>query len=271
MAEVDQIRTRPQQAADRAAAPFIDTPRPTVIVDDLHCVYHVHGAAGKGGNATGALSRILARRSSPGLKKIHAVRGVSFEAYEGDSIGLIGRNGSGKSTLLSAVAGLLPPASGHVYSAGQPTLLGVNAALLNELTGERNVMLGCMAMGMSKSEAAASYQDIVDFSGIGEFVNLPMTAYSSGMGARLKFAIGAAKQHDVLLIDEALATGDKEFQRRSEARINQLRSKAGTVFIVSHSAGVIRETCNRVIWLDKGVIRMDGAVDEVVAAYEEAY
>jgi len=263
--ENTQVRTQPD-----AWKPSIDTPRPTVIVDELHCVYHVHGSATRT-SATSALSRIASRQKSPNQRRIHAVRGVSFEAYEGDSIGLIGRNGSGKSTLLSAIAGLLPPASGRVFSAGQPTLLGVNAALLKELTGERNVMLGCMAMGMSKAEAAAKYQDIVDFSGIGEFVNLPMTSYSSGMGARLKFAIGAAKQHDVLLIDEALATGDKEFQRRSQERINELRAKAGTVFVVSHSASVIRETCNRAIWLDKGVIRMDGATREVVAAYEQAY
>ena len=267
MAAAEQIGLGP----DAAAVPPVTTRRPTVIVDRLHCVYHVHGGGSRSGNAAGVLTRVLARRTSPALRRIHAVRGVSFEAYEGDSIGLIGRNGSGKSTLLSAVAGLLPPASGRVYSAGQPTLLGVNAALLNELTGERNVMLGCMAMGMSKAEAQRKYQDIVDFSGIGEFVNLPMTSYSSGMGARLKFAIGAAKQHDVLLIDEALATGDKEFQRRSEARINELRGQAGTVFIVSHSAGVIRETCNRAIWLDAGQIRMDGDVNAVIDAYEEAY
>ena len=155
-----QVRTRPEVAAE-PWAPSIDTPRPTVIVDGLHCVYHVHGSATRT-NATSALRRIAAREKSPNQRQIHAVRGVSFEAYEGDSIGLIGRNGSGKSTLLSAIAGLLPPASGRVFSAGQPTLLGVNAALLRELTGERNVMLGCMAMGMSKAEAAAKYQDIVD-------------------------------------------------------------------------------------------------------------
>jgi len=249
----------------------IETPRPTVIVDDLHIVYHVHGAGTGKGKATSALSRIIARRTAPTIKKIHAVRGVSFEAYEGESIGIVGRNGSGKSTLLAAIAGLLPPEAGAVYSAGQPTLLGVNAALITELTGERNVMLGCMAMGMTRAEATKVYESIVEFSGIGEFVNIPMHAYSSGMGARLRFAIAAAKSHDVLLVDEALATGDLEFQRRSEARINELRASAGTVFLVSHSHGVIRDTCTRAIWLDKGLIKMDGPADEVVEAYEQAY
>jgi len=245
--------------------------RPTVIVDDLHIVYSVHGAGTGKGSATSALSRIVARRAAPTIRKIHAVRGVSFEAYQGESIGVIGRNGSGKSTLLAAIAGLLPPAAGAVYSRGQPTLLGVNAALITELTGERNIMLGCMAMGMSRAEAAQAYESIVEFSGLGDFINVPMSAYSSGMGARLRFAIAAAKSHDVLLVDEALATGDREFQRRSEQRIAQLRTAAGTVFIVSHSHGVVRETCTRAIWLDEGLIRMDGPVDAVVDAYEEAY
>lgn len=247
-----------------------DIRRPTVIVDNLHIVYHVHGAGTGRGSATSALSRITARRVAPTIKKVHAVRGVSFEAYEGESIAVIGRNGSGKSTLLAAIAGLVPPHSGQVFTNGQPTLLGVNAALITELTGERNVMLGCMAMGMSRAEALKAYAGIVEFSGIGEFVNLPMHAYSSGMGARLRFAIAAAKEHDVLLIDEALATGDQEFQRRSERRIAELRQTAGTVFVVSHSHGVLREMCDRALWLDRGVVLMDGPVDAVLEAYENS-
>jgi teichoic acid transport system ATP-binding protein len=265
-----------QEAAERELDRTIDAlrapgRRPTVIVDDLHIIYHVHGAGTGKGSATSSLSRMVSRRAAPTIKKIHAVRGVSFEAYEGESIGLIGRNGSGKSTLLSAVAGLLPPDRGRVYSNGQPTLLGVNAALLSELTGERNIILGCLAMGMTRQEADDAYQGIVEFSGLGEFVNVPMRAYSSGMAARLKFAIAAARQHDVLLIDEALATGDQEFQRRSEKRIRELRSGAGTVFVVSHSNGAILEMCERAIWLDRGRIKMDGPASEVVGAYERAY
>ena len=164
---------------------------------------------------------------------------MSFAAYEGEAIGLIGSNGSGKSTLLRAIAGLLPPASGAVYTKRQPSLLGVNAALLNDLSGERNVMLGCLAMGMRRAEAKARVQEIIEFSGInerGDFASLPMRTYSSGMSARLRFAIAAAKNHDVLLIDEALATGDAKFRRRSEERVHELRAGAGTVFLVSHSS-----------------------------------
>ncbi|MEU0845276.1 ABC transporter ATP-binding protein, partial [Streptomyces sp. NPDC005962] len=196
----------------------------------------------------------------------------TFVAYRGESIGLIGSNGSGKSTLLKAVAGLLPAERGSVYTDGQPSLLGVNAALMNDLTGERNVILGGLAMGMSREQVRERYEDIVEFSGInekGDFITLPMRTYSSGMGARLRFSIAAAKDHDVLMIDEALATGDRKFQKRSEARIRELRKDAGTVFLVSHNNKSIRDTCDRVLWLEKGELLMDGPTDEVIEAYEK--
>ncbi|MFI6641673.1 ABC transporter ATP-binding protein [Streptomyces sp. NPDC050504] len=245
---------------------------PTVVVDDVHITYTVHGTTGGRGSATSALSRIVSRKESPGVRKVHAVKGVSFAAYEGEAIGLIGSNGSGKSTLLRSIAGLQPPTRGKVYTHGQPSLLGVNAALMADLTGERNVILGGLAMGMTMDEIRERYQDIVDFSGInekGDFISLPMRTYSSGMGARLRFSIAAAKNHDVLLIDEALSTGDAKFQKRSQQRIVELRKEAGTVFLVSHSNGTIRETCDRALWLEAGQLRMDGPAKEVVAAYEK--
>ncbi|WP_042455503.1 ABC transporter ATP-binding protein [Streptacidiphilus jiangxiensis] len=244
---------------------------PTVVVDNMHIVYKVYGAGAGKGSATGALSRIMRRKSSPALTEVHAVKGISFTAYKGEAVGLIGSNGSGKSTTLAAIAGLLPPAQGAVYTDGQPSLLGVNAALMNDLTGERNVVLGCLAMGMTYAEVREKYQDIVDFSGInekGDFISLPMRTYSSGMGARLRFAISAARTHDVLMIDEALSTGDAAFRRRSEERIRELRKEAGTVFLVSHSNSTIRETCNRTIWLEHGLIRADGPTEDVVQEYE---
>ncbi|WP_377274405.1 ABC transporter ATP-binding protein [Peterkaempfera sp. SMS 1(5)a] len=245
---------------------------PTVIVDGLHIVYRVHGAGSGKGSATSALSRIVSKRRSPSVREVHAVRGVTFTAYKGEAIGLIGSNGSGKSTLLRAIAGLLPAERGAVFTDGQPSLLGVNAALMNDLTGERNVILGGLAMGMSQDEIKSRYQEIVDFSGInekGDFISLPMRTYSSGMAARLRFSIAAAKSHDVLMIDEALATGDAKFQRRSEERIRELRKEAGTVFLVSHNNKSIRDTCDRVIWLEKGELLMDGPTDEVIKAYEK--
>nr|WSY50085.1 ABC transporter ATP-binding protein [Streptomyces sp. NBC_00886] len=245
---------------------------PTVIADELHIVYRVHGAKTGKGSATAALSRIVKRGEERGVRKVHAVRGVSFVAYRGEAVGLIGSNGSGKSTLLRAIAGLLPAEKGRVYTNGQPSLLGVNAALMNDLTGERNVILGGLAMGMSREQVRERYQEIVDFSGInekGDFITLPMRTYSSGMAARLRFSIAAAKDHDVLMIDEALATGDRKFQVRSEGRIRELRKSAGTVFLVSHNNKSIRDTCDRVLWLERGELRMDGPTDEVLKEYEK--
>ncbi|MFE0457910.1 ABC transporter ATP-binding protein [Kitasatospora sp. NPDC058965] len=270
MADLTTITDRDERDA-RAVAHAKETRTPTVVVDDVHIVYKVHGASAGKGSATSALSRLIARKRSPAITEVHAVRGVSFTAYKGEAIGLIGSNGSGKSTMLSAIAGLLPTERGAIYTNGQPSLLGVNAALMDDLTGERNVVLGCLAMGMSPAQVKARYQDIVDFSGInekGEFINLPMRTYSSGMAARLRFSIAAAKTHDVLLIDEALSTGDQAFQRRSEDRIRELRKEAGTVFLVSHNNNAIRDTCERTIWIETGKLIMDGPTDEVVGMYE---
>ncbi|MET9060150.1 ABC transporter ATP-binding protein [Streptomyces antibioticus] len=247
---------------------------PTVIADGVDIVYRVNGTGGGRGSATAALNRILRREKTEkaaGTRLVHAVRNVSFVAYKGEAIGLIGSNGSGKSTLLKAVAGLLPVENGRIYTDGQPSLLGVNAALMGDLTGERNIYLGGLAMGMTREQIKERHQQIVDFSGIndkGDFVSLPMRTYSSGMGSRLRFSIAAAKDHDVLLIDEALATGDAQFRRRSADRIREMRAQAGTVFLVSHSNSSIRETCERVLWLERGELRMDGPTEEVMAAYE---
>ena len=244
---------------------------PMVVVDDLHIVYRVYGAGGDRGTAATALLRIMGRKVRGSIREVHAIRGMSFVAYRGDAIGVIGRNGSGKSTLLRAIAGLLPPEQGNVYSTGEASLLGVNAALLEDLTGERNVILGCLAMGMTKQEARDKYQSIVDFSGVGDFIDLPMKTYSSGMGSRLRFAIAASKSHDVLLVDEALATGDAEFRVKSHARIEELRRDAGTVFLVAHNLEEVEQTCNRVIWMERGQMVTQGEdVTGIIDKYIEA-
>jgi teichoic acid transport system ATP-binding protein len=262
--------------ADGSTAPgrvsTVDGQRiPTVVVDDVHVVYRVHRAGTAASSPVAGLKRILTG-NSPTIREVHAIKGVSFTAYRGEAIGLIGSNGSGKSTLLRAIAGLLPVERGAVYTGGQPSLLGVNAALLNDLSGERNIVLGCLAMGMSRAQVRELAPSIIEFSGInerGDFSSLPMRTYSSGMAARLRFAIAAAKKHDVLLVDEALSTGDTRFRKRSEERVRELRAEAGTVFLVSHTIGSIVDTCERTIWLESGVLRMDGPTETVIRAYEE--
>jgi len=246
---------------------------PTVVVDNAHVVYRVQQSATPGtGSPLASFKRIVTGAKPATLREVHAIKGVSFVARKGEAIGLIGTNGSGKSTLLRAIAGLLPvEAGGAIYAAGQPSLLGVNAALMNDLSGERNVVLGCLAMGMTPTEVKEQVDDIIEFSGInerGDFSSLPMRTYSSGMGARLRFAIAAAKKHDVLLIDEALATGDAKFRKRSEQRVRDLRAEAGTVFLVSHSEQSIRDTCERTLWLESGELRADGPTEDVMKEYE---
>lgn len=236
---------------------------PVVVVDDLHVKYRVF-ASGK--EAGGARSGLLSM--TRGVQEVHALKGVSFVAYEKESIGVVGSNGSGKSTLMRALTGLTPAASGAVYARSRPNLLGVGAALLPNLSGSRNIILGGLAMGYNRAQVEEMRQDIADFAELGDALDLPMRTYSSGMQARLKFAIAAARSHDILIIDEALAVGDKGFRKRSEARIRELAKEAGTIFLVSHSMGSIRDTCDRTIWINKGVLEMDGPTEDVVKAYE---
>jgi teichoic acid transport system ATP-binding protein len=251
-------------AADRAT--------PSVVCSGLDIVYTVFGAKQKGTDTGGELplvERLLARRNPvSSVRKVHAVKDVSFVVNHGEAVGIIGRNGSGKSTLLRAIAGLMPPTNGRVWAAGRPSLLGVNAVLLTGLTGAKNVMIGGLALGLTPAQVRERYPGIVDFSGIGDFVDLPMSAYSSGMGARLRFAISTAAAPDILMIDEALATGDAKFRKRSEQRVRDLRAEAGTVFLVSHSEQSIRDTCERSIWLEGGVIKADGPTEDVMKEYE---
>ncbi|WP_217634067.1 ABC transporter ATP-binding protein [Raineyella antarctica] len=239
---------------------------PAVVVDDLHVDYRVLATGRRAGSEQ--RSSLFERRRE--MLVVNALKGISFTAYENESIGVIGSNGSGKSTLMRAITGLTPASKGAVYAASRPNMLSVGAALLPDLSGERNIILGGLALGMSKAEVARRYDDIVEFTGLRDFIRMPMRTYSSGMSARLKFAIATATQHDILIVDEALSVGDKEFQDKSEERIRQIREAAGTVFLVSHSMPSILDTCNRVLWLEKGDLLMDGDPQTVVDAYEKS-
>jgi teichoic acid transport system ATP-binding protein len=146
-------------------------------------------------------------------------------------------------------------------------MLGVGSALLPNLSGEKNILLGGLAMGFEKKELAEATPSIITFSGLKDFIDLPMRTYSQGMSARLRFSIAAAKKHDILIIDEALAVGDRQFRLKAEEKIRQMRQEAGAVLLVSHNMKSIQETCNRVIWLEKGELIMDGKPKEVCDAF----
>ncbi|MHA7219796.1 ABC transporter ATP-binding protein [Arthrobacter sp. MDT1-48-3] len=242
---------------------------PTVVVDNISVVYRTkQQPISRTTSRTSLLGTLRSGKVTGGTVRTTALKDVSFVANQGDSIGVLGRNGSGKSTLMKVLAGLIIPDTGTVYAASNPILLGVNAALISSISGAQNIRLGCLAMGMSHAQIDAKFNDIVEMSGLEDEIYHPMNSYSSGMGARLRFAIAAAVDPEILLVDEALNTGDAQFKERSKARMEQVTNQAGTVFIVSHSMETIKSTCNRAIWIDKGDFIMDGSPADVAKEYK---
>jgi len=239
---------------------------PIVVIDGVDIIYRVF-SSGKLANRNNIGNKKMERKLK--IREVHAVKNVSFTVYRGETVGIIGTNGSGKSSLLRAIAGLTQVQNGAIYAAARPVLLGVGAVLLPNLSGEKNIILGGLAMGFSKSAMEENTASITEFAGLEDFIDLPMRTYSSGMSARLRFAIATSRNHDILIIDEALSVGDQQFRKRSEARMREMREKAGTVFLVSHSLDSILDTCSRVIWLEKGVLMMDGDPKTVCAAYND--
>lgn len=243
-----------------------DTADVTLEVDDVEVTYRVFE------DRQPSLRQVVAsgfRRRQ--YRDVHAVRGVSLTARAGESIGVIGRNGSGKSTLLRAMAGLIPPTSGRVRARSAPTLLGVGAALNPSLSGRRNIMLGGLAIGLSRRGVDEVTDEVIDFAGVRDFIDMPMRTYSSGMKARLQFAIASSVRPEVLLVDETLAVGDQDFRERSRERVRSLTAHAGTVVIVSHSMSVVRDMCTRALWLASGKLIEDGDPVEVIAAYKAGF
>ena len=242
----------------------LNTPECTVSVTDLHVRYRVFQEQSL------SMRQLVGRgfRSRSSIE-IHALRGVNLTVRRGDALGIVGSNGSGKSTLLRAIAGLQSKAEGSVLVRGEPHLLGVHAALKPGLTGHRNILLGGLAMGLSLAEVQERIDGVIEFSGLGAAIGRPMDTYSSGMRARLAFSIATLRVPDVLLIDEALAVGDQDFRERSLQRINQIREDAQSVIMVTHNMAEIRQSCTRAVWLEEGVVREDGPVDVVLAAYEQ--
>ncbi len=199
---------------------------------------------------------------------VHAVKGVSFAAEKGQAIGILGKNGSGKSTLLRMLAGIETPTSGHVLVGGTPSLLGVSAALQPKLTGMENIKLGLLAMGISKDELPTFVSNVKEISSLEEEALIrPMNTYSSGMSARLTFAIATSRNPEILMVDEALGTGDATFAETAKRRMTELLDNSGTVFMVSHSAKTLRRTCTKAIWLHDGKVIMDGLLSEISPEY----
>lgn len=235
----------------------------TVIAKDVTMTYRVYRD-----RHPSVQELVLHAFRSREYREIHAVRDVTFTAHSGEVIGVVGRNGSGKSTLLRGLAGLQPVTAGEVYARNQPVLLGVGAALQPELSGRRNIELGALALRMDAREVKHRIEAIADFADVGEFIDMPLKTYSSGMRARLHFAIASAVEPDILLIDEALAFGDEDFKKRSDQRIQELKAQAGTVCIVSHNLASLQDQCKRMLWIESGRLVGDGKPQEVAESYK---
>ena len=179
-----------------------------------------------------------------------------------------GENGSGKSTLMNIISGGVAPTTGDVLVSAQPTLLSVSGALQNHLSGTQNARLGLLAKGMEPREAEALTKEVIAWADLNDAADRPLKTYSSGMKARLKFALATAAPSEVLLIDEALATGDSAFTAKAKRRMDQFLGGTGTMLLVSHSASSIRKHCNRAIWINDGEVISDGSVREVSKPYE---
>ena len=207
------------------------------------------------------------------FKEFRALDHVSFKVRRGEVVGLVGTNGSGKSTMLKCIAGVLEPSEGSIVVRGNiAPLIELGAGFDAELTARENIYLNGSLLGYSREFVDEHLQEIIDFAELADFMDMPLKNYSSGMVARIAFAIATVTEPDVLIVDETLSVGDVFFQEKCEARIKSFIDSGNvTVLFVSHSMKQVERICERAIWIEKGVQRMDGPVEEVVEAYERQF
>lgn len=207
-------------------------------------------------------------KKKPPPQKFWALREVCLKVGEGEILGIIGRNGSGKTTLLRVIGGIIRPDEGSIDVKGKvSTLLSLNAGFQPELSGLENIYINGAILGLKKRQIDAIVDDIVDFSGLNDFIDIPAKAYSSGMHARLGFSIAVSIERDVILIDEILGVGDKRFREKCETKMRQFKERGKTMIVVSHDTGTIKSFCTRAVLLDKGTVKAEGRPEEVVDEY----
>jgi ABC-2 type transport system ATP-binding protein len=241
-----------------------DVKKKVIQATNLHFEYRIRFSALNSLKET----FIHAIKRSNTVMNIHALKGVNFELFEGEVLGIIGKNGAGKSTLLKLIAGILPPTSGKVIVQGKISpLIELGAGFNSELTGEENVLLFGVLLGHSKKVMKDNLDKIATWAGLTAVMKLPLRTYSTGMRSRLGFAIATFQESELLIIDEVLSVGDSEFQRKSLSRIQQLMELGEAAIIVSHDLHLIEERTTKVLWLENGCQIMMGNPKEVVDAY----
>lgn len=204
-------------------------------------------------------------------KEFWALRNVSFSVEKGEVLGVIGHNGAGKSTLLKVISGILRPTEGSVTVQGNIVpMLELGSGFDFDMTGRENIFLNGAILGYSKEFLTAKYQEIVDFSELGDFIDEPLRNYSSGMMMRLAFSIATVVEPEILIVDEILAVGDADFQAKSKRRMMELMSGGTTVLLVSHTLSQVREMCDKVLWIEHGQVQGYGETKVLCDAYENA-
>lgn len=244
----------------------INTAEPMIVVDHVDMVFNI---ANQQLNSLKEYLIALVRRQLF-FREFKALEDINITINRGDVYGIVGTNGSGKSTLLKIIAGVLEPTHGKCSINGTiAPLIELGAGFDHELTARENVYLNGALLGYSKKFIDEQFDSIVDFAEVGDFIDMPLKNYSSGMVARIAFAIATATTPDILVVDEALSVGDFRFQEKCEARINDLVENNGTTLLfVSHDINQVERVCKKAVWIEKGHMRMDGPVEEVCESYK---
>jgi teichoic acid transport system ATP-binding protein len=254
----------PSKAVGPSTAPLGSETPLAVKVEDLSITYRTTF------ERKPTLKQALIRfgRGQRAVREVHAIKDVSFDVAMGTSMGIIGSNGAGKSTLMRAMAGILPPTSGSIEVWGKAsTLLALGVGFNQSLSGRENIILGGLASGLSRREVEDRANEVAEWTELGDFIDMPMRTYSSGMSARVGFSVAVHMKPDILMIDEALSAGDAHFREKANAKMAELRSSARAMFLISHGLGSIQEMCTEAIWLDHGTLMLRGEPDEVIDAY----
>lgn len=238
---------------------------PAIRLESVHLVYRV--ARGRIRSIKEFAIRKVKRQLE--YRTLEAVNNVSLRIEHGDVVGLVGRNGAGKSSLLKLIARVHRPTSGRVVVDGRVApLLELGLGMTSELTGRENLVLQGTLLGFSRAEMRRKLPSIVEFAELADFIDAPIRTYSTGMAARLSFAIATDSDPDILLVDEALAVGDERFQAKCKERMARFRTSGKTVVLVSHSLQQLRDSCRRIIWIDSGKVVRDGPTTEVIDEYQ---
>jgi len=262
--------------SERARRPGLSTaPSAATFAIDLsdvwlnfHLNFYKRRVTLRGAALSGLTSLIAGRRRSAGHQVFWALRGINLRIDHGESVGIIGPNGAGKSTLLRAMAGIYTPDKGVVRTDGNiSTLLSLSAGFDLRRPGRENIFKNGILLGMTRSQIEERVDAIVEMADLGQFIDAPVATYSAGMRTRLGFSVAASVDPDIMLIDEVVNAGDARFRKRVGSIFDQLAGRQGTVVFVTHSTNLVKEYCSRAVWLEEGVIRMDGPAGEIVDAY----